>query len=82
MATNFKIDDGKDLIKNPTLKAVIFFTGLWLTTVVGTIAVITDLFTESIINKKYFLQYFMILIATWTVVRVYRNYFKNKKVVQ
>ena len=36
----------------------------------------TDLFTESFLNKKYLMIYAMMIMSSWTVLKVLLNYFR------
>lgn len=61
---------------NPTKKAVIIITILWVISNFLLLISITDLFTESFFQKKYVMIYFLMLGSTVAVVKLHRNYWK------
>jgi hypothetical protein len=70
--------ENKNFTLNPTKKTLILFTLIW---VIGTgliIYAISDSFGESFFQKKYGLLYLMLIGSTFTVAKLYYNYFKNK----
>lgn len=72
-----------DWVKNPTKKQVVFTIFIWLTGLSLITLSVTNFFTESPLQKKYLGSGLLLLMATFTLFRVCRNYFKNhlKKIV-
>jgi len=79
MANNLKTgNDRPGWIKNPTKKQLIFLTLIWLTGLLFLLLSMTNFFSESILNKKYFILYFLLLISVLAMAGVYKNYFKSR----
>jgi hypothetical protein len=66
-----------DWVKNPTKKQVIAITLLWFAGLILSLLPMTNFFTESPLHKKYLVFGLFILMATYTIFCVYRNYIKN-----
>ena len=63
--------------KNPSRNQVLFISALW---VIGNLLIIlsmTDLFSESIFQRRYFLLYLLILVSTLATLKIIISYFKS-----
>jgi hypothetical protein len=78
-AMNMNQNNQSNWTKNPTKKQIIIVTIIWFVGVLLSVMSMTDFFHTSIFNKKYILIYFLILWVSYTVFKIYLNYFKNKK---
>lgn len=65
-------------ITNPTKKSLIFFISLYTISTVLFILVMSDLFKESILHKRYLIFYVFIFINTISTLKIIKNYNKNK----
>ena len=65
-------------IKNPTKRQIVLFTTLWLVGMFLLIISMTDLFNESIFQKKYLIVYFLIFGATSATFILHFNYWKSR----
>jgi hypothetical protein len=77
---NMNQNNQSDWTKRPTKKQIIVITVLWLVSVLLLVIAITDFFHTSILSKKDIFSYFLILWVSYTVFKIYLNYFKNKKI--
>ena len=68
----------RNFITNPSKKILILFTSLWLLGITLLILAMTDLFTESILQRKYVMVYFLMIGSTIVTGKLYFNYWKNK----
>jgi hypothetical protein len=64
---------------HPTKKQLMGYVIVWLIASTLQILVITDLFTESLFQKKHISGYFMIILSAMVVLNVVRNYFRTNK---
>lgn len=67
-----------DWINNPTRKQLILFTVLWILGNTLLILSISDLFTESVFQRKYIMIYLLIFGSTLATFNLYRNFLKHK----
>ena len=65
-------------INNPSRKQIILFTLVYLIAVLLLVLSMTNLFTESIIQKKYIMIFFLIISSTLATIKVHLNYWKLK----
>jgi len=65
-------------IDNPSKKNLIISTAIWFAGIFLLILSLTDFFKESFFSKKYLLIYLLMILATVSVVKIHRNYWKNK----
>jgi uncharacterized membrane protein YjjP (DUF1212 family) len=72
MNTNYK-----SFYHNPTLKTIIIFSILWIISNTLLILSMTDLFTESLFQKKYLMIYFLMIGSTIATGKLFFNYWKN-----
>ncbi|VVV00314.1 hypothetical protein FVB9532_01583 [Mesonia oceanica] len=69
-----------NLIKNPSKNILILFTAIWLLIITLFIFSITDVFDESLFQKKYIVLYLLVLLnPTLLLMNIFKNYRKNKK---
>jgi len=64
---------------NPSPKQVVGFTVIWLVGLILLILSMTDLFRESLFQRKYTILYLLILGSTVALVKVHANYWKSMK---
>lgn len=64
-------------VTHPTRRNLLMVVIVWIVANGLLVIAITDLFRESVINKKYTLIYAMMLFSTWITVNVISNYFKT-----
>lgn len=69
----------KNILQNPTKTNLIVFTLLWMVSVILITLSVTDLFTESVFQKRYIPIFIIVLASSRMVAKLYYNYFKNKK---
>ncbi|WP_028284082.1 MULTISPECIES: hypothetical protein [Flavobacteriaceae] len=69
----------RNFITNPSKKILILFTFLWLLGITLSTLSMTDLFTESFLQKKYVMTYFSMIGSTITIGVLYFFYWRNKK---
>ncbi len=69
----------KNILQNPTKTNLIVFTLLWMVSVILITLSVTDLFTESVFQKRYIPVFIIGLASSIMVAKLYYNYFKNKK---
>ena len=72
---NFK---KKNWINNPSRKQMILFSLVYFTGIVLLVLSMTNIFTESIIQRKYIIIYFLIIGSTIAAIKVHYNYWKLK----
>ena len=65
-------------INNPSRKQMILFTLVYFIAILLLVLSMTNLFTESIIQKKYIMIYFLIIGSTLATIKVHQNYRKLK----
>lgn len=70
----------KNILQNPTKTNLIVFTLLWMVSVILITLSVTDLFTESVFQKRYIPIFIIVLASSRMVTKLYYNYFKNKKI--
>lgn len=68
----------KNILQNPTKTNLIVFTLLWMVSVVLIILSVTDLFTQTVFQKKYIPVFIIVLASSRVIAKLYFNYFKNK----
>ena len=68
----------KNILQNPTKTNLIVFTLLWMVSVVLIIFSVTDLFTETVFQKRYIPVFIIVLALSRVIAKLYFNYFKNK----
>jgi len=68
----------KNILQNPTKTNLIVFTLLWMVSVVLIILSVTDLFTQSVFQKRYIPVFIIVLASSRVIAKLYFNYFKNK----
>jgi hypothetical protein len=66
-------------IKNPSKNNLILFSLIWLISNGLLIISLTDLFSESFFQKKYFMIYLPMVISTYVVLKLFINYLKLNK---
>lgn len=66
-------------IKNPSKNNLILFSLIWLISNGLLIISLTDLFSESFFQKKYFMIYLSMVISTYVVLKLFINYLKLNK---
>lgn len=69
----------RNFITNPSKKILILFTFLWLLGITLSTLSMTDLFTESFLQKKYAMTYFSMIGSTITIGVLYFFHWRNKK---
>ena len=69
----------KNWLKNPTGKQITIISALWITGNALLILAMTDLFTESIFQKKFVMTYFLILGSSLTTLEAHLNYWNKYK---
>lgn len=67
----------------PTKRQVTIFTLVWLMGVTCLVIAMTGFFSKGLLQRKYFINYFMILFSLISVLRCWNQYWKqnNKKKV-
>ncbi|WP_028282202.1 hypothetical protein [Olleya marilimosa] len=68
----------KNILQNPTKANLIVFTLLWMVSVVLIILSVTDLFTQTVFQKRYIPVFIIVLALSRVIAKLYFNYFKNK----
>lgn len=68
----------KTFFHNPSLQTLVIFSILWMVSNTLLVLSITDLFTESIFQKKYLNIYFLMIGSTIATGKLYFNYWNNK----
>ena len=68
----------KNILQNPTKTNLIVFTLLWMVSVVLIILSVTDLFTQTVFQKRYIPVFIIVLASSRVIAKLYFNYFKNK----
>ena len=68
----------KNILQNPTKTNLIVFTLLWMISVVLILLSSTNLFTESVFQKRYIPVFIIVLASSIMIAKLYYNYFKNK----
>ena len=68
----------KNILQNPTKTNLIVFTLLWMVSVVLIILSATDLFTQTVFQKRYIPIFIIVLASSRVIAKLYFNYFKNK----
>lgn len=69
-----------NLIKNPSKNILILFIAIWFLIITLFIFSITDVFDESLFQKKYIVLYLLVLLnPTLLLMNIFKNYRKNKK---
>ena len=68
----------KNILQNPTKANLIVFTLLWMVSVVLIILSVTDLFTQTVFQKRYIPVFIIVLASSRVIAKLYFNYFKNK----
>ena len=68
----------KNFFKNPSAKTLIIFTVLWFIGIALLILSATDLFSESLFQKKYIMICFLMTSSSLVTIKLYINYYKNK----
>ena len=66
-------------INNPTKKQLILAVLLGLTGFILLLLSMTNFFTETLFQGKYFILYFLLIGSGLTVYKVCRSYYKNNK---
>jgi hypothetical protein len=66
-----------NIFKNPSLKNVMMLSLLWFISNMLLVLSITDLFSDSFLQKRYLIVYFVMIASTTSIIRIYHNYFKN-----
>ena len=69
----------KNWIQNPSKKQVILFGIAWFVGALLLILASTNLFTESLFQRRYIATNVLMLLSTTTFVAVLVNYLKRKK---
>ena len=67
-------------IQNPSKKQVILFGIAWFVGALLLILASTNLFTESLFQRRYIATNILMLLSTITFVAILMNYLKRKKV--
>ncbi|ESU24860.1 hypothetical protein FEDK69T_04130 [Flavobacterium enshiense DK69] len=70
----------KNIFQNPSKKALILFAILSFTGISLMILAMSDLFTESVFQKRYLMFWFLIITNLMFLIRLFVNYSKNKKI--
>jgi hypothetical protein len=65
-------------VKNPTSKQTLIAFSAWLIGAAMIIISVTNLFTESLFNRRYTVLLLLLLASTATMISVGANYFKNR----
>lgn len=63
----------------PSKKHLVIFTVIWFICVLIILLDMTDLFTQSFVNRSHLFTYFVLLFFASFFIKVYSNYFKNKR---
>ena len=66
-------------INNPTKKQLIFTILLGLTAFILLLLSMTNLFTETPFQRKYFILDFLLIGSALSIYKVCRSYYKNNK---
>ncbi len=66
-------------VKNPSKNNLIVFSIIWLISNGLLIISLTDLFSESFFQKKYFMIYGLVASSTYAVLKLFINYSKLNK---
>ncbi|MEP6626528.1 MAG: hypothetical protein ABJA32_01040 [Ginsengibacter sp.] len=69
-----------DWVQNPTRKQLVLVFSVWLVGIFLIILSTTNLFTESLLQKKYFWFGILVVMSSITLLLVARNYFRNHHV--
>ncbi len=64
----------RNWVKTPKRKELVGIMGLWFFGTLLSMAAATDLFRESLIQRKNLVIFFLIIITFGIVVRMYNNY--------
>jgi hypothetical protein len=56
---------------------MIFFTALWIFSMLSFLILITNFFTESLFQNKYIGFYMIMFVSTISIIRLYSVYRKN-----
>lgn len=67
----------KTFYHNPSLKTLVIFSILWMVSNTLLVLSITDLFTESIFQKKYLIIYFLMIGSTIATGKLYLTRFMH-----
>ncbi len=70
--------EAKNWVSKPTKKQMIGFTAVWLVGLFLLILSMTDLFRESLFQKKYVLLYLLILGSAVAIFKLHANYWKSR----
>ena len=65
-------------MNNPSIKQLILFTALWILANTLLILSMTDLFSESVFQRKYIMIYLLMIGSTLATLNLYRNFLKSK----
>ena len=68
----------RNWVTHPTKRNLFIIVTIWFLGNGLLILSTTDLFTESFLNKKYVLIYAMMIMSTWTTIKMIRNYSKTR----
>ncbi len=67
-----------DFYNNPSKKTLIYFSILYLVSIILIVLAITDLFTASFIQGDSLVLYFLMGMSTLSLINLIRNYVKAK----
>jgi hypothetical protein len=68
----------RNFFTNPSKKNLLLFTPLWFLGISLSTLSMTDLFTESFLQKKYIMTYFSMITSTIVIALLYFFYWRNK----
>lgn len=71
----------RNWVTHPTTRNFAIIVSVWIIGLVLLVAAMTDLFRNSLFYKKHIVVYGMMVLSTWTVVKVSLNYIKTKRIV-
>ena len=70
--------ENKSFLNKPTKKTLWIFGLLWLFSTTCFVLVMTNLFEENPLQKRYSFFFLMIFFNTVTVLRLFKKYFQQK----
>jgi len=74
-----QIEQKRNWVTHPTRRYLVISLTVWFVGIVFLVITMTDFFTQSFFNKKHFVFYAMIIMSTWTTIKVTLNYIKTKE---
>lgn len=63
----------------PTKKQAIIFTTIWIVGIILLIIAMTNFFSESFLQRKYFILYFLFFSSSLSVLRLWSLFWKNNR---